>query len=138
MRHPADDWPKALLNGVLVGAIVFLSVLPALGWAWHRVVPEHTHVFVGESHSHVDEVLPANALPDEEQSFCSNCSGTQIGAGIVHLPGNAGLQVLGAAALGALLWILAPPSLSERMNIPIVFYRPPLIFPPDPPPNATV
>ncbi len=137
-RITADDWPNALLNGALVGALVFLSVLPAFGWAWHRVLPEHTHVFIGAAHTHVDEVSPAQVMPDEEQSFCSSCPGTQIGAGIVHLPGNSGLQVLGAAALGALLWIFAPPSLSERINIPIVFYRPPLLFPPDPPPNTSI
>ncbi len=137
MRHPADDWLNALLHGMLAGAILFLSVLPALGWAWHRVLPEHMHAFIGAVHSDADEILPPATSPDEEQSLCSNCSGTQIGAGIVHLPGNSGLQVVGAAALGALLWIHAPPNFSERMSLPIVFYRPPLIFPPDPPPNAT-
>jgi hypothetical protein len=137
MRHPADDWPKALLNGVLVGAILFLSILPALGWAWHRVLPEHMHVFVGVAHSDEDEILPPST-PDASSSLCSNCSGTQIGPGIVHLPGNAGLQVLDMAALSALHWVFAPPSLAERIGIPTIFYRPPLIFPPDPPPNASI
>lgn len=131
----ADDWPKALLNGTLIGAILFLSLLPSLGWAWHRVLPEHTHVFIGAVHSHEDEIAPASPMPDEEQSLCSNCSGTQIGSGVVHLPSNSGLQVVGVAALGVLLLAIAPPSLPERIITATLSYQPPALFPPDPPPN---
>jgi len=136
MKHPADDWPKTLLNGVLVGSILFLTVLPSLGWAWHRVLPEHTHVFIGEAHSHVDEVLPAETVPDEAPSFCSGCSGTQIGAGIEHLPGNAGVQVLGIALeLGMLMFVLRPPAFSDQVIKSRVFYRSPALLLLDPPPN---
>jgi hypothetical protein len=137
LRNTTVDWSGVLLNGMLVGALIFLSALPALGWAWHRVLPEHTHVFIGERHSHVDEVLPANALPDEEQSACPNCTDTQISAGIVHSPSNAGLQVLGIAALGLTLSVCPPPGFSEHVILPIILFQSPPLLLLDPPPNAS-
>lgn len=136
MRRPADDWLKMLLNGVLAGSILFLTVLPSLGWAWHRVFPEHMHAFIGAAHSDVDEILPPSTPPDEAPNFCSNCTGTQIGSGIAHLPGNAGLQVLGMAfQVDTLMFVLALPDFSDRIMEYRVLFRFPVLLLPDPPPN---
>lgn len=136
MRDSADDWLKTLLNGVLIGSILFLTGLPALGWAWHRVLPEHMHAFVGVAHSGDDEILPASTSPDVTPSLCANCTGSQIGAGVVHLPGNSGLQVLGMAVeLGALMFVFVLPVFSDRIMNSRVFYLSPTLLPPDPPPN---
>lgn len=137
MKFLADDWLKTLLNGVLIGAIVFLSFLPALGWTWHSVLPEHTHAFIGIPHAHTDEEeITSTPPPFEEPDVCTACPGTQISRGVVHLPGSFGLQVLGIAGLGALLFVFLPPDFSSRIIIFPIFYRSPALTLQDPPPNT--
>ena len=135
MKTRADDWPKAPLNGVLMASIVFLTLLPSLGWAWHRVLPEHTHVFLQAMHSDEDEIVPAAPSPDGPDP-CLDCTTPQMSAGIEHLPSTLGLQVLGVVAtLGAISLSFVPPAFPERINTPSFSYRSPILFPPDPPPN---
>lgn len=137
MKTLADDWPKALLNGVLVGAILFLSILPALGWAWHRVLPEHTHVFIGATHSDADEILPAALSPDDP-GLCLDCTTPQMSSGIVHLPSAFGLQVLGVVAtLGVIFLCFVPPAFPERVIFPPFLYQSPILLLLDPPPNTS-
>ncbi len=137
MKTLADDWPKALLNGVLVGAILFLSILPALGWAWHRVLPEHTHVFVGVAHSDDEEIVPTSPAADEPAP-CLDCTTPQISSGIAHIPSSLGLQVLGVAAtLGAIFLSIVPPDFLEHVVFPPFLYRSPIVLPLDPPPNTS-
>jgi hypothetical protein len=133
-KTTADDWPKALLNGVMLGAIMFLSVLPALGWAWHRVLPEHMHIYIGTAHSDADEIVPAQLVLDDVGE-CLNCQGTRISSGVEHLPGNSGLQVLGIAAIDLTPFALELPSFSDQVILPQPFYLPPVLLPSDPPPN---
>jgi hypothetical protein len=135
MKTSADDWPHAPLNGVLIASIVFLTLLPSLGWAWHRVLPEHTHVFVGVAHSDEEEIVATSPAADE-LAPCVDCGGTQIRSGLLHLPDATGLQVLGVAAiLGALFLGFLPPALPEPIVISPSLYRSPNLLFPDPPPN---
>jgi hypothetical protein len=132
----ADDWPQAPLNGVLIVSIVFLTLLPALGWAWHRVLPEHTHVFLQAVHSDEDEIVPAAPMP-EGPDPCLVCTTPQMSSGIEHLPSTLGLQVLGiVASLGVMLLSFVPPAFQERVILSAFSYQSPIFFPPDPPPNA--
>lgn len=135
MKTRADDWSIALLNVVLAGAISFLSVLPALGWAWHRVLPEHTHVYIGIAHSDADEILPAAPVTDD-LDLCLNCKGTQIRSGLAHLPDPNGLQVVGVVGiLGTLFLGFFHPAFPETITISPYLYRSPILLLPDPPPN---
>jgi hypothetical protein len=136
IKTSADDWPKAPLNGVLIASILFLTLLPSLGWVWHRVLPEHTHVFLQVTHSDADEILPAVPAPDSPDP-CLDCTTPQMSSGIAHLPSTLGLQVLGVVAtLGVTFLSFIPPALPERVIFPPFFYRSPILFPPDPPPNT--
>ena len=136
MNTRADDWPIAPLNGVLIASILFLTLLPSLGWAWHRVLPEHTHVFLQVVHSDEDEILPAAPSPDLPDP-CSDCTTPQLSSGVEHLPSTLGLQVLGMiASLGVLFVCFVPPAFPERVLLPMYSYRSPTMFPPDPPPNT--
>ena len=136
MNTRADDWPIAPLNGVLIVSILFLTLLPSLGWAWHRVLPEHTHVFLQVAHSDEDETLP-DAPSSEAPDPCSDCTTPQMSSGVEHLPSSLGLQVLGAVAtLGVIFLSFVPAGFQERVVFPSFNYRSPTLFPPDPPPNA--
>ena len=133
----ADDRPNAPLNGVLVISILFLSVLPAFGWAWHRVLPEHTHVYIGTVHSEIDEIEPALPMPAGLDP-CLNCKGAQITSGLAHLADPIGLQVIGIAVLlGALFLGFFHPAFPETMITSPYFYRSPTLLLPDPPPNKS-
>jgi hypothetical protein len=136
MNTPADDWPNAPLNGVLISAILFLSFLPALGWAWHSVLPEHTHVFLGVAHLDDDEILPASPTPDEPAP-CVDCKTPQMSSGVAHIPSSVGLQVLGMAATsGAIFLSFVPTDFLEPVVFPPSLYRSPIVLPLDPPPNS--
>ena len=135
MNTQADDWPKEPLNGVLIASVIFLSILPSLGWAWHSVLPEHTHVFVGIRHSDADEVLAAAPAPSD-LGACLNCATPQLTPGLEHLPTNDGVQILGFAALGLILACFVPPAYEERLVLLPFLYRSPVQAPPDPPPNV--
>ena len=132
----ADDRLKTLLNGVFISSILFLSFLPALGWAWHRVLPQHTHVFFGIIQpSDDDEILPAPSALDQP-ALCSNCQGTQIESGVAHLPSSLGLQVMGMAGTLAVFFLLGVlPILSERVLFPPFLYCSPTLVRLDPPPK---
>ncbi len=136
MKPAAFHWRRAA-NAVLLGAILFLTILPYFGWAWHRVLPEHTHIFFGAPHEAAgDEILPAPSSPAAEPDLVLNTSGTQIGSGIVHLPGFMGAQILSLAVnLAALLWMRMPPELATHVAFSPLFYQSPLFFPLDPPPT---
>jgi hypothetical protein len=138
MNKPsADDWPKAPLNGVLMIAVLFLSMLPALGWAWHRVLPEHIHVYIGYAHSDVDEIVPA-APASNDLDLCLNCKGAQITSGLAHFADPNGLQVLGVVGiLGALFLGFVHRAFPETMTTPPYLYRSPILLLPDPPPDKS-
>ncbi len=131
----AFPWRKAA-NGVLLGAILFLTILPYFGWAWHRVLPEHDHVFFGAPHSETaDDITPAASSSVQEPDLCTNCTRTQIGSGVVHLPGSIAAQVLSLGVSPAALFsIRMPAELSARVILFSVLYHAPFLSPLDPPP----
>ncbi len=123
---------QKLFCASLVGAVSFLSLLPSLGWAWHRVLPEHEHWFIGAFHEDSRGDLDAIALRD-----CSDCSFTTRGSAILHTPTFSALQILAIAmGLVAGTFISIPDSNPERVfsqspNLHSLFL--PLL---DPPPKA--
>jgi hypothetical protein len=137
MRRKAFPWRKAA-NGALLGAILFLTILPYFGWAWHRVLPEHDHVFFGAPHSETtDEIASAAPSSANEPDLCTICTGTQISSGVVHLPGSIAAQVLSVAVSPAALFsIRIPQELSIRVVLFSAFYHPPFLVPLDPPPMS--
>lgn len=133
MRYLADEWPK-LLTGILVGAICFLTVLPSLGWAWHRVLPEHTHVILNPYQVTADTDSYAHSIIIHNPEICSDCA-TQISSGVIHLPGTVGWQVVGIAliVLTTLPWG-CPVGFTYRVILQNNFYQSPLLANPNPPP----
>ncbi len=131
----AFHWRKAL-SGLVLGAILFLTILPYFGWAWHRVLPEHTHLFFSAHHDHGEEIVPNVPALDNEVNLCLACTETHISAGVVHLPSVLGEQVLGIAVnLAALFWIHVPPAFSDRVILFSILYRSPVLLLLDPPPT---
>ena len=72
--------PKRFCLAALASAVIFLSLLPGLGWVWHRVLPEHQHWLVGAAHG---EPISAE---------CAECAGD--GAARLHLPDFSGFPVI--------------------------------------------
>jgi hypothetical protein len=137
MRQKAFPW-RRVANGVLLGAILFLTILPYFGWAWHRVLPEHDHVFIGAPHDDSgEEIAPAAPSPAQEPDPCTNCTGTQISSGVLHLPGSIAAQILSLAVNpAALLSIRMPADLFTRVILFSVLYHTPFLSPVDPPPMS--
>ncbi len=131
---------RKTLNVLFIHGLLLLTVLPSLGWVWHRVLPEHTHVFIGVQgtpHSDADELLPT-APASADLGACLNCSGAQIRSGLVHLPSSAGLQVLGIfVTLRALSLLVVPPAFAEGVTVLPLLYQSPVVRSPDPPPEHT-
>ncbi len=136
MRKWADDWRKALC-GVLLGAIIFLTLLPYFGRAWHRVLPEHSHVFLGAARPLEQDVLPED-IQNDQQDFSTADDAAFTNTTVIHLPDpTLALQIF-AIAIGliALPFISAPPGFSSRVALPCLLYQSPSLPLPDPPPNA--
>jgi hypothetical protein len=104
MKTIADDRLKAPLNCVLLSAILLYMLLPFMGVAaWHRVVPEHDHLFVNGDHHH-DEPSNSNGemLPAPQNIFndCVGCDSSQPSITVVHLPNPTGSLSLFALVIG--------------------------------------
>ncbi len=138
MRRLALSWRRAA-NGVLLFAVLFLTILPYFGWAWHRVLPEHDHVFFGAPHEDAGEdIVPATPPAASEPDPCNPCTQTQIGAGLIHLPGSMAAQILSLAVSPAALFsIRIPADLSTRIIHFAALYHAPFLSPLDPPPMSS-
>jgi hypothetical protein len=133
MKMTAFQWRKAV-GGLLLCAVLFLTLLPSLGWTWHRVLPEHEHVYVARPPIDDDEIAPTTQVMSEQED-CLDCTQTQIRTGTIHLPGL-GMQVLGVVAnLVDFASITIPPDFTTRVNIYLAFYSPPTLVLLDPPPT---
>lgn len=135
MRKWAEGWRKALC-GVLLSAIIFLTLLPYFGRVWHRVLPEHSHVFLGTARATEQDTFP-ETIQNDQQDF-STLDPAFANTAIVHLPDpTLALQIF-AIAIGllALPFISAPPGFSSRVVSSFLFYKSPSLPLPDPPPNA--
>ncbi len=136
MNILAEDWPKAPLKGVLVASVIFLTILPSLGLVWHRVLPEHTHIFLEVARSEADEVVPGTPSPDGV-GLCLDCTTPALVSGVVHLPGTNGFEVLGlVAALELTVLGFVLPVIPERVVALPFLYRSPSVPPLDRPPIA--
>ena len=135
MKHLADDWPKALLDGVMVSAIIFLALLPYFGRAWHRVLPEHGHLFVGTGSGLEQDIL--SGLISITRQGAQFDPGDPVAA-VIHLPDPTGtLQVFTVAiVLTGTLFIFVSTGFSSRVIPSPICYTPALIPPPDPPPTV--
>jgi hypothetical protein len=47
MKRLPSLWRNAL-HIILLSAILLYTLLPAFGWVWHEVVPEHDHWLIGK------------------------------------------------------------------------------------------
>ena len=142
MKTIANDWLKALLNCVLLSAILLYVLLPFMGVAtWHRVVPEHDHLFVNGDHHHDEPTHSDGELSPAPQNLfddCVNCNSSQPSLTVVHLPNPTGSMSVFALVIDfvASFTIAIPPSLAGR--IPAFLFHASVFIssPPVPPPNA--
>ena len=126
---------RTVIFTALLIAILFLSLLPYFGTAWHRVLPEHSHLFIGSTQKIQQDILPA-AISQSEADAQFDVG--DLGASVIHTPDPAiAFQFFAyAIALIALPFIFVRNGFSFRLLSPSLFYSPPLIPPPDPPPTA--
>lgn len=126
--------PK-LFAGALTLSVLFLSLLPSLGQAWHRVLPEHTHWYVNNALANdapVEYLARANARGE-----CLDCDPLAPNAFILHLPDPSGtIQILAmAAALSAPSIAFYPPPFFRRVVLPLLVLSNPHLPLDDPPPR---
>ncbi len=140
MKILADEWPKALLNCVLLSAIFLYMSLPFWGFeTWHRVLPEHDHVLVSADHFHPTGTVDDTTLSTRQNALtsCVDCNSAQPSITVMHLPNAVGLLSFFALVIGAVspFTLTIPPALIER--VPQVILRVPSFVwtPVDPPPN---
>ncbi|MBI5030379.1 MAG: hypothetical protein HZB51_07620 [Chloroflexi bacterium] len=122
MKILADGWPKALLNCVLLSAILLYVSLPFWGFAtWHRVLPEHDHVLVeaDQHHAAYDPMLTSQNLP----SRCVDCAFPQPSMTMMHLPNAVGWLSVVMLVLGLIspFRIAIPPARIERVAQYVLF-----------------
>ncbi len=127
---------KSVLDVFDIHSILLLTILPVLGWTWRRILPEYLHEFFGIIQpSDDDEILPAPPRRDEPV-LCSNCPGTQIESGTVHLLSSLGLQVIDMAGTLAIFFLLGvSPVFAEGVMSPLFLYCSPTLIKPDSPPK---
>lgn len=115
---------QSVLQVILLIAILFYLLLPNFGWAWHRVLPEHIHIFVGAG----DHPAP---VPDHE------CA-TSPDPNFIHLPSSsASLSAFAVVVcLFAIFIIPTPSEFSFRVHDLAFCMIAPDLTPPDPPPNV--
>jgi hypothetical protein len=131
----AFRWRKAVYL-ILLSAIFLLNLLPWFGWTWHRVLPEHTHLFIGNASEHGDEMLVA-PRPVDTAEACANCAEIRVESGILHLPAGIALQLLGlAVGISSCFLLVFDFGRMTRLIGPACLYGPPCLAFPDPPPTG--
>jgi len=139
MKFLADDWPKALLNCMLAGAILFYSFLPVLGLAtWHNVVPEHDHLFVGVDHHDQPSDSHGEILPQPSFNDCVTCTSAQPSITMMHLPNPTGSSSFFVLIIGLVASFTIKIAASLAKRVPALVLRVPrfVLSPLDPPPNV--
>ncbi len=132
----AFRWRKAVYF-LLLSAILLLNLLPWFGWTWHRVLPEHTHLFVGNASEQGDEVL-VSPRPSDSPDPCAKCPQTRIESGVVHLPAELALQLFALAISISVCFVLVLNlGRASRLFERTWLYRPPFLASPDPPPTGS-
>ncbi len=139
MKILADEWPKALLNCVLLSAILLYVSLPFWGFAtWHRVLPEHDHVLVSADHAQGTTDDTTWSASSSQLIYCVDCSSSQPSLTVMHLPNAVGMLSFFALVIGAVfsLAILLIPSFVERIPEFVLSILSFILSPVDPPPTA--
>ena len=139
MNIRTDEWSTPLLNGVLICAILFYASLPFLGLdTWHRVIPEHDHLFISADHHH--DLTPPNdqILPSTPARDCVSCNSTQLGINVIHLPNPTGASSFFAFVIGSTAVITIGFLVLFVRRVPgLTLHAPRFISAPlDPPPNS--
>ncbi len=112
----------------LTFAISFLALLPSLGWAWHSVLPEHEHWFIGSFHEDAHSLTERFAQND--------CVASQNRAAIVHVPSFGALQIVALAMGLTIPFSISIPDSFAKLSISKSLHLLPLFLPLfDPPPK---
>jgi hypothetical protein len=113
------------LQVVLLMAILFYLLLPNFGWAWHRVLPEHVHIFIGTGDHHALAPLP-------------DCDAGAPDPNFIHLPSSsASLSAFAiVVCLFAIFVLPIPAEFSFRVRDLVFCMLAPILPPPDPPPTS--
>ncbi len=132
----AFRWRKAVYS-LLLSAIFLLNLLPWFGWTWHRVLPEHTHLFIGPGLARDEEMVPVPPPGERNLDPCLNCSSPQISSGVLHLPDGLALQIAGIALVAAAGFaFVAPIGLQTDVIPEQILYQSPILPLVDPPPSS--
>lgn len=116
-------WQKITHAGI-AAAIIFLSLLPTLGWTWHRVLPEHDHWLIGARHT------DAPLAPDD----CIGC--TTSGETTLHLPSSIAIQIAAIAiGIASAISLSVPDGFAARVDAPLFRSTSPNLPRLDPPPK---
>ena len=115
-----------LLHLALLGALCVYLTLPYWGTAWHSLVPEHEHFWLGPG-SH--DTLPG-------QDACALCLTPPVGETVVHAfnPVSAVQFLSLMLGLAVFLLLFVPEGIPTRFHPLSLFLRSPLLVPLDPPP----
>ncbi|MCA1554439.1 MAG: hypothetical protein LC737_08675 [Chloroflexi bacterium] len=129
-------WRTCIVHSALLFALCFYLLLPALGTAWHAVVPEHDHwlLHAGSLSDRTWERGVSAAL-DRSCSRCVLSSSTET---LVHaLTPFAGLQLMTLlVGLSPVILLVAPLGRAQPIVATKLFLLALPLTPPDPPPMA--
>lgn len=119
---------QKLSCALLAGAVVWLSLLPSLGWIWHSVLPEHQHIY-GETQREDYRVLESTAA-----GGCDECA---PGETVFHLPGLGAFQIAAVAlCLDLAFFLPIPNEITTRVIGPILDLSRPFTPRLEPPPKS--
>jgi hypothetical protein len=132
----AFRWRKAVCS-LLLSAIFLLNLLPWFGWTWHRVLPEHMHLFIGHGLARDEEMVPVPPPGERVVDPCLNCGAPQISSVVLHLPDGLTLQIAGIALVAAAVFAFVAPIGFQTDVIPEqILYQSPILPLVDPPPSS--
>lgn len=119
---------RKLFYTALAGAVIFLSLLPSLGWIWHSVLPEHQHIYGGTQRE--DYRVP--------QAFtASDCAECAAGETTLHLPGLGAFQIAAVAlCINLAFYLPIPNEIITRVFVPSLDLATPFIPRHVPPPKS--
>ncbi len=115
----------ARLRLALLGALLFYLTLPYWGTAWHSLVPEHEHWWIGGGAT--DTISAPN--------LCSLCTRT-TNETVVHAFNPLSALQFFSLMIGFSVLVLLhiPTGFSIRLLPAVLFLKTPLLVPLDPPP----
>lgn len=136
MRISASPW-RTVLHGVLLSTVLLYTLLPYLGHAWHDIVPEHDHWFLGAAQ--VEHEAPFDSVAGQaEADATGSCVVVHPAEVVIHAFNPVLALSLLATALGlqAALCLTVPDGFTRRVVIPVPSLKSAPAFPLDPPPRV--